>query len=320
MDILQALGWATAQESRRAQQAFSRVVARSALRCRPDNRPQPPWSSAHRHALVGAPSVHSSPKWLDANHAAQHAPALPAYAVASADAVHRVGFWGLLAPASLSWLAAIVFALWWTMQISNATRALWITPGIIWEDFRQPPKTASFPITQRTAKETALLMLGVIFGSAWIITFGLSLFWNLSKWYPLAEEFAFLGLTLFHNGALLESVRQRLRTHCIHPEQRQAWLAFFERKHPNLTRLRPLVMENTARVLGIVVLALSPSLPVLLEAALSGWAAIAFHILMLILTAMVVGILLTHWAGVIVGGRYAWWVEYHMINADLSTG
>ncbi|MEY2342105.1 hypothetical protein AB4090_08360 [Acidithiobacillus sp. IBUN Pt1247-S3] len=95
------------QESRRAQQAFSRVVARSALRCRPDNRPQPPWSSAHRHALVGAPSVHSSPKWLDANHAAQHAPALPAYAVASADAVHRVGFWGLLAPASLSWLAAI---------------------------------------------------------------------------------------------------------------------------------------------------------------------------------------------------------------------
>ncbi|MEY2340534.1 hypothetical protein AB4090_00285 [Acidithiobacillus sp. IBUN Pt1247-S3] len=50
------------QESRRAQQAFSRVVARSALRCRPDNRPQPSRSPAHRHALVGAQTAHSSPE------------------------------------------------------------------------------------------------------------------------------------------------------------------------------------------------------------------------------------------------------------------
>ncbi|MEY2343384.1 hypothetical protein AB4090_15010, partial [Acidithiobacillus sp. IBUN Pt1247-S3] len=211
-------------------------------------------------------------------------------------------------------------ALWWTMQISNATRALWITPGIIWEDFRQPPKTASFPITQSTAKETALLLLGTLFGSAWIITFGFSLFSDLSRWYPLAEEFAFLGLTLLHNGALLAPVRKRLRTHCIHPEQRQAWLAFFERKHPNLAQMKPIAMENTARALGIAILALSPALPLLLEAALSGWTAIAFHLLMVILASTIVGVLLTHWAGVIVGGRYVWWVEYHMVTSDLSTG
>ncbi|WP_369574658.1 hypothetical protein [Acidithiobacillus sp. IBUN Pt1247-S3] len=30
----------------------------------------------------------------------------PSYAVVSADAVRRAAYWGLLAPASLSWLAA----------------------------------------------------------------------------------------------------------------------------------------------------------------------------------------------------------------------
>ncbi|MEY2343177.1 hypothetical protein AB4090_13865 [Acidithiobacillus sp. IBUN Pt1247-S3] len=33
----------------------------------------------------------------------------PSYAVVSADAVRRAAYWGLLAPASLSWLAAWLF-------------------------------------------------------------------------------------------------------------------------------------------------------------------------------------------------------------------
>ena len=80
---------------------------RASMRERPcagewTNESRPPWSPAYRHAPRWAQTAHSSPKWLDGHHAALHAPTLPALAVVSADAVHRVPCRGLLALASLS--------------------------------------------------------------------------------------------------------------------------------------------------------------------------------------------------------------------------
>ena len=59
-----------------------------------DDQVKPLWSSECCHALDGA-------------RAAQHVPALPACAVGSAGAVRDVAYRGLLALASLSWLAAV---------------------------------------------------------------------------------------------------------------------------------------------------------------------------------------------------------------------
>ena len=86
---------------------------RASMRERPcagdwTNGPRPPWSPAYRHAPRWAQTAHSSPKWLNGHQAALHAPTLPAVAVVSADAVHRVAYRGLLALASLSRRAAVV--------------------------------------------------------------------------------------------------------------------------------------------------------------------------------------------------------------------
>ena len=81
-----------------------------------------PGRPGHRRsvlALVGARTEHSSPKWLDGHHAALHAPALPACAVASADAVHRVACRGLLALASLSRRVAVFLYLFNWLLISR---------------------------------------------------------------------------------------------------------------------------------------------------------------------------------------------------------
>ena len=74
---------------------------RASMRERPcagdwTNGPRPPWSPAYRHAPRWAQTAHSSPKWLNGHQAALHAPTLPAVAVVSADAVHRVALYGCL--------------------------------------------------------------------------------------------------------------------------------------------------------------------------------------------------------------------------------
>ena len=228
------------------------------------------------------------------------------------DILHMVG-WGV----------AVAFAIWWTMRVKEINvYAFWKTPLIIWEDFRDPPKVACFPMRPKTPKEVSLFIFGVLLWLSWMTLFALSVFWGLSPWIFVVAETAFLWISLPHAYAD-SALEKKLRSHCTNPAERQAWLSFFERLHPDLARLKPMfrlsMADNPAGAVALTFLVVSPLYPLLFEAAISGMAAIAFQILMLSLVMVITLAPLIHWAGAIVGGRYAWWVEYHIVKSEPST-
>ncbi|MGK9450259.1 hypothetical protein ACSSZE_03200 [Acidithiobacillus caldus] len=131
----------------------------------------------------------------------------------------------------------------------------------------------------------------------------------------------FLAETVFFfwsvpGGKISPNFSEKLHRLCSDPKERTEWLALFERQYPELAALPPLLLHPQPTPYGkgfLVVLALlSPLIPIMPQLILSGYLLRATQIVVSLFFGVLSTVPLIRWAGILVGGRYAWWVEYHV--------
>ena len=220
----------------------------------------------------------------------------------------------------LAWLVAAIAAVWGMRRVSKPVISeLWKIPLMIWADFFHRRPVACIPLRMATCWDTPLFLAGIALWLAWALTFAAALFVHLTPLAFVSFEMGFLILAIprAYNDS---SVRRRLLRMCANDDERQAWLALFERVYPDLAKTKPTFFssldENLWRFVAATFLALFPLYSLALQLILSGLAGLAVQAITLA-CALIVGIIpLIRWAGAMVGGRYAWWIEYHMLLPD----
>ncbi len=215
----------------------------------------------------------------------------------------------------LSWLVAVGCTLWFMWIMSKTSlRLFWVIPGIVLEDSRQSPIVPCLPLSSPKHRERWLdWWLGVIlwleFMMGWLLWIGHS-----SSLLPvLLAEIVFFYWSI-PGGNYAPNFPVKLQRVCQDPEARNAWLALFEKQYPELAALPPLLLHPPYGKGFLVVLALlSPLIPMGLQLILSGYLLLATQIVASLFLAILSAIPLIRWAGILVGGRYTWWVEYHIL-------
>lgn len=223
----------------------------------------------------------------------------------------------------LAWLMAAVIAVWSVRRVSKPVLSeLWRIPFLVWADFRRPTQVAVIPLRVMTRWDVPLFFVGCVLWLAWVLAFALTLFLHLTPLAFMVFEAGFLSLAIprAYNDP---SVRRRLLGMCANDSERRAWLAFFERTHPDLAKMAPRffcpIGGNFLRVITGIFIALFPLYSLVIQLALTGLVGLAVQVLVFFF-ALVAGIIpLVRWAGALVGGRYAWWIEYHLLLGDPST-
>jgi hypothetical protein len=218
----------------------------------------------------------------------------------------------------LSWLVAVGCTLWLMWRASKtALHLFWMIPQTILEDYRHAPVVACLPLPSAKHRETMFdWWLGVIL---WVELWGSWLLWmfHAGTLFPVfLAEIVFFFWSV-PGGSIPSDFPKKLQRLCHNPEERNAWLALFEKQYPELAALPPLLLPPQPTPYGkgfLMVLALlSPLIPILLQLILSGYLLLAIQIVATLFLAFLSAIPLVRWVGILVGGRYAWWVEYHVL-------
>ncbi|WP_075323931.1 hypothetical protein [Acidithiobacillus albertensis] len=217
----------------------------------------------------------------------------------------------------LAWLVAAIIAVWSVRRVSKAVLfELWKIPAVVWADFRHSPQVACIPLRLMSPWDVPLFLVGIVLWLSWVITFALTLFWQLTPLVFLIFEAGFLILAIprAYNDS---SVKKKLQGMCVDDGERLVWLALFERTHPDLAKMNPLffssIEDNIWRFFAAIFIVLFPLFSLALQLILSGLAVLAVQGLIFLCGFIVSIIPLARWAGSLIGGRYAWWLEYHLL-------
>lgn len=223
----------------------------------------------------------------------------------------------------LAWLVAAIVAVWSVRRVSKSVLSeLWRIPLIVWADFRHPPQVASIPLRVMTRWDVPLFFVGSVLWLIWALAFALTLFLHLTLLVFLAFEMGFLLLAIprAYNDS---SVRRKLLGMCANDGEQLAWFTLFERTHPDLAKMEPTffypIDGNLWRFVAAIFIVLFPLYSLALQLMLSGLAGLAVKGLVLSCVLVVSIIPLVRWAGALIGGRYAWWLEYHLLLSKSST-
>ncbi|WP_414039446.1 hypothetical protein ACJU26_09655 [Acidithiobacillus sp. M4-SHS-6] len=160
-------------------------------------------------------------------------------------------------------------------------------------------------------------MLGLLL---WVFLIGAWTGWlfrMIPFWVLLILDPIFAVLAMSQSNIPL-SFFQELQRGFDKNEEREAWLTFFERQHPELVALPPWILPaqpiSYMETLFVLAGVLFPLFPMGLQLVLSGNAMVALRLTLCLTFAFITAIPMIRWTGILVGGRYAWWAEYHWLR------
>lgn len=216
----------------------------------------------------------------------------------------------------VSWLVAVGCTIWLMWEISKTSLRLFFSiPSVILQDHQHPPVVPIIPFKPKRRRNKELWWLGMMLWVALLSTFALWLSGGGNLIWTILLEPAYFWLAL-SGGSLPSSFTIQLQQQFQDSSERQAWLALFEKQHPEWAALPPLLLQPYRKGFGWALAALVVPAPLLLQLVLSGYLLLAAQITLFFLFAMLTMIPLIRWAGVLVGGRTAWWVQYYLLRDD----